>query len=78
MIHADRVIDVLRVAPTIWTPVFQPKAHRRRIWRIVLGVMMFNNLAIAIEKRFDRGMRVTVRALVKRSFNPVIGSNRRR
>jgi hypothetical protein len=64
MIHTDRVIDVLHVAPTIWAPILQKENHAGGIWRIVLGVMMFNNLAIAIKKRFDRGMRVTVGALV--------------
>jgi hypothetical protein len=74
MIHADRVIDVLQVAPTIWAAIFQEKYHARRIWRVMLNVMVLDGLTVTRHEDFHRGMRVTIRALVKRSFNPVIGS----
>ena len=64
MIHADRVIDVLHVAPSIRASIFQPEAHRSRIRRIVLDVPVLDSFAITRHENFDRGMRVTVGALV--------------
>ena len=65
--------DVLHVAPAIWAPVLEPEAARSDVRRVILDVMMFNDLTVAPHESFDRGMRVTVRALVKRFFDRGIG-----